>query len=148
MASSRRAVAEPLVLESAALLDLLLGSPEGDAVRSVLGGHLVHISDHATVEVAAALRRLAAWGRLSEPQLTRRVSLLTQAPFSCHPASELLGGAVGRTGLRLGDALSVELSHRLAAPLVTTDCRLATTWNRCWLVTVAPAPVSSNAQTW
>ncbi|MGA2873243.1 MAG: type II toxin-antitoxin system VapC family toxin [Candidatus Dormibacteria bacterium] len=142
MVSSGQVVAEPLVLETAALLDLLLGGPEGDAVRTALRGRDVHISDHVPVEVAVALQRLAAWGRLSQAQLARRVSLLAQMPCSHHAASELLGGAVARAGLRLGDALSVELSDRLAAPLVTTDSRLATAWNHCWLVAAAPTPGS------
>jgi predicted nucleic acid-binding protein len=139
-------VAEPLVLEPSALLDLLVGSPEGEAVRSVVGGYVIHISDHAPIDVAAALRRMAAWGRLSKPQLARRVALLTQAPFSRHPGSELLAGAVARGELRLGDALSIELSDRLAAPLVTTDSRLATAWHHCWLVTAVPAPAAPPTQ--
>lgn len=131
-----------LVLETSAFLDLVVGSDEGRAVRNALGRHVVHVSDHATVEVAMALRVLRRNALLSQAELASRIRLLAAAPFQSHPAQGLLAAAAGRSGLRLGDALGVELSDRLAAPLVTTDPRLATVWPRCWLIS-APAQASA-----
>lgn len=140
-------MAEQLVLETSALLDLMVRNAEGAAVAGVLRGQVVHVSDHAGVEVAAALCALAGGSWLPSDQLEERIRLLVSAPFTSHPARDLLAAASARTGLRLPDALCVELSWRLAAPLVTTDSRLATVWPNCWLVTVpsAPAPPAAGS---
>ncbi|MGC1185483.1 MAG: PIN domain-containing protein [Candidatus Dormiibacterota bacterium] len=128
-----------LVLETSALLDLVVGDAEGRAVREVLRNHQVHIVDHVAVAAARALQRLSEGGFLSTAELNLRVRLLATAPFTTHPASALLPAAARRTGLGIGDALSMELSDRLAAPLLTTDSRLASTWPRSWLV-ASPKP--------
>ena len=140
-------MAEALVLETSAFLDLVVGNEEGRAVCDALRSHLVHVSDHAGLAVAMALRAMTRRQLLSAAQLARGIQLLATAPFISHPALSLLPAAMSKSDLRLGDALCVELSDRLAAPLVTTDARLATVWPRCWLITVpiagprpAPAP--------
>ncbi|HUY57178.1 MAG TPA: type II toxin-antitoxin system VapC family toxin [Candidatus Micrarchaeaceae archaeon] len=135
-------MAEQLVLETAAFLDLLLGTGEGRAVQDALVGQRVHISDHQGVAVAAALRTLVRGKLLSAGASQEKIRLLLVAPFQAHPARELLAGAAVRTELRLGDALCVELSHQLGAPLVTTDSRLAAAWPRSWLVTAGRGPAS------
>jgi predicted nucleic acid-binding protein len=117
------------------MLDLIVGNEEGRAVRQALATRLVHVVDHASLEVAGALRVLAGGGSLPERELRLRIRLLSSAPFTNHPALELLPGALDRAGLRLGDALSVELSDRLGVPLMTTDGRLASIWPQSWLVT-------------
>lgn len=123
------------MIEAAALLDLLLGNPEGEAVGAALAGREVHLADPVGVVVAGALGRLAAEGTLSAGQLGSRIRLLESAPFTTHSALTLIGGAVQRGELSLGDALSVELSDQLDAPLLTTEVRLAAVWPRSWLVT-------------
>ncbi|HVC39358.1 MAG TPA: PIN domain-containing protein [Candidatus Dormibacteraeota bacterium] len=128
--------ADPVVIETSALLDLMLGNPEGAAVAEVLRGRAVHLADHSGWLVARALGILAEGRAISAADLARRYQLLADAPFLNHPATTLLPAALGRLGFRLGDALSVELSQRLGAPLITTDSRLAAIWPRCWLVAV------------
>ncbi|MGA7088847.1 MAG: VapC toxin family PIN domain ribonuclease [Candidatus Dormiibacterota bacterium] len=130
-------VAEILVLETSGFLDLILGTPEGQAVRDALVGRQVHVVDNEAVGIAIALRELRRIGSLSEVALTRKLGLVADAPFRAHSVRELLVASAARDDLRLGDALCVELSHRLAAPLVTTDSRLAAVWSHSWLVTAA-----------
>jgi len=128
-------VAEVLVLETAGFLDLMVGNAEGQAVGKALSGKAIHVSDHCAAAVAHAFLVMTTRGVLPRRQLRSSLSLLAVAPFISHPAATLLEGAWARNGLRLGDALCVELSERLGAPLVTTDSRLATAWPNCWLVT-------------
>ena len=136
--------AEAVVLETSALLDLMVGTAEGQIVGDALKGKAVHISDHCSVAVAQALLVMAERGIVPRSQLRGRIRLLAAAPFTPHQAATFLEAAWARTGLRLGDALCVELSQRLEAPLLTTDSRLATVWPGCWLITAAeerlPAP--------
>ncbi|MGH7643523.1 MAG: type II toxin-antitoxin system VapC family toxin [Candidatus Dormibacteria bacterium] len=125
---------EALVLETSAWLDLFVGNDEGAAVREVIRGHRVHVSDHAAVEVAAALRTLSKRGLVPREQLVPQIRLLATAPFTVHQAFGLLAGAAKRR-LSLGDALCVELSARLGMALVTTNSGLATVWPDCRLAT-------------
>lgn len=127
--------AEVLVLETSAFLDLIVGNAEGRMVGGALQGKAVHVSDHCGVAVAQALLVMAHGGMVSRSQLRRCIHLLAAAPFTTHPAASLLEAAGARDSLRLGDALCMELSQRLRAPLLTTDARLATAWPNCWLVT-------------
>jgi predicted nucleic acid-binding protein len=133
-----------VVLETSAFLDLIVGTAEGKIVGDALKGKAVHISDHCAIAVAQALLVMASRGMVSRSQLRRKIRLLAAAPFTPHQAATLLEAAWARSGLRLGDALCVELSQRLQAPLLTTDSRLATVWPGCWLITAAeervPAP--------
>jgi predicted nucleic acid-binding protein len=139
----RGPTAEALVLETSAFLDLILGNAEGRIVADALKGNAVHISDHCGVAVAQGLLVMERRGILSRSQLRRSIRHVAAAPFTLHPAASLLEAAWARTGLRLGDALCVELSQRLRAPLLTTDSRLATVWPDCWLITAPPQPLGA-----
>ncbi|HUY25319.1 MAG TPA: PIN domain-containing protein [Candidatus Saccharimonadales bacterium] len=123
-------------METSAFLDLMVGTAEGQIVGDALRGKAVHVSDHCAVAVAQGLLVMVGRGIVSRSQLRRKIRLLAAAPFAPHPAATLLEAAWARTSLRLGDALCVELSQRLRAPLLTTDSRLATVWPDCLLVTV------------
>jgi predicted nucleic acid-binding protein len=131
-------VAEVLVLETAGFLDLMLGTGEGQAVRNALVDRQIHVVDHEGTGVAIALRELRRIGSLSESEFRHKLRLVAEAPFRAHPARDLLVASASRADLRLDDALCVELSHRLSAPLVTTDSRLAAMWSHTWLVTASP----------
>ncbi|MGC1908604.1 MAG: VapC toxin family PIN domain ribonuclease [Candidatus Dormiibacterota bacterium] len=130
-------MAEVLVLETAGFLDLILGTQEGQAVRDALVDHQIHVVDHEGLGVAVALRELRRTRSLSESDFRHKLRLVAGAPFHAHPAQDLLVASAARGDLRLDDALCVELSHRLSAPLVTTDSRLAAVWSHSWLVTGA-----------
>lgn len=131
-------MAEAVVLETAALLDLLAGTAEGEVVRDTLRGRQVHVTDYEEVGVGIALRAMRECGLLSGIELDRKIRQLAEAPFSTHRARELLVAAAARSELLLGDALCVQLSYQLAAPLLTTDSRLAAAWPGSWLVTAPP----------
>jgi predicted nucleic acid-binding protein len=130
---------EVVVLDKSAFLDLLLGTPEGKVVRDTLFGRKVHTTDHAEVGVASALRVMGQSGVLAQRDAERMIGRIVEAPFTTHLTRELLVSAVARRDLRLGDALCVEVSHRLTAPLVTTDSRLAGVWPQSWLITAVSA---------
>jgi predicted nucleic acid-binding protein len=136
-------VADALVLETAGFLDLMVGNAEGQAVGTALRRKSIHVSDHCATAVAQGLLVMTNRGLLSRRQLRSSMRLLAAAPLISHPAASLLEGAWARNGLRLGDALCVELSERLGAPLVTTDSRLATAWPNCWLITAPEESVGA-----
>jgi predicted nucleic acid-binding protein len=113
-----------VVLDASALVDLLLGNPNGEAVRSRLSGHQLHAPAHLDAEVLSALGRLNRAGLLSENEVELILSQIPQAVIRRHPVRDLLQGAWNRRHqLRLADALYVELAAGLGT-LVTTDRRL------------------------
>ncbi|GAB3747541.1 type II toxin-antitoxin system CcdA family antitoxin [Microlunatus parietis] len=71
---------------------------------------------------------------VSDPTASgQAIRALTEAPVDRHPLGGLLAGAwTRRRGLRILDALYVELAERLDCDLVTTDQRLsrADSWIR------------------
>ncbi len=123
------------MLDAGALLELLLGTPQGRAVGEALRGHPLHAPDQVGAASVAALELLAGAGELGPAELERRLGLLAEAPIEWHPVAALLGEEARASGLLLRDRLCVELSRRLGAPLVTTDSGLATAWRNSWLVT-------------
>lgn len=113
-------------VDASALVDLLLGGTLGAAVADRLDGSVLHSPAHADAEVLSALGRLHRAGRLPASAVAARLEAMVAAPIARHPVADLLAGAwTRRDRLRLADALSVELAHRLGTPLVTTDAALA-----------------------
>lgn len=116
-----------MVIDASAVVDLLVGSPVADAVRTRLAGSPLHAPAHFDAEVLSALGRLHRAGLLTADQSAARVERLAAAPVQRHLLAPLLAGAfVRRQNLRLVDALYVELAERLEGTLVTTDRKLAT----------------------
>ncbi|MGH2704612.1 MAG: type II toxin-antitoxin system VapC family toxin [Actinomycetota bacterium] len=119
-------MAERLILDASAMVDLLVGSDLAKAVVRRLRGHELHAPAHFDAEVLSALGRLHRGGHLSARQATARIGRLAAAPIERHLLSLLLAGAWARRhNLRLVDALYVELAQRLDAPIVTTDSGMA-----------------------
>ncbi len=115
-----------LVVDAAALVDLLLGTELGDSVATRLRGASLHAPAHVDAEILSALGRLHRAGAVPARVVTQRLHAAATAPIERHPLAELLQGAWGRRGrIRLADALYVELAERLEAPLITTDVALA-----------------------
>lgn len=120
-------MAERLVIDASAMVDLLVGSTVATSVRNRLRGHELHVPAHFDAEVLSALGRLHRSGHLTVRQVTTRIRRVADAPIQRHSLPPLLTGAWGlRPNLRLADALYVELADRIEAPIVTTDGRLAT----------------------
>ena len=115
------------VVDASALVDLLVGTDQGQAVGSHLSGFTVlHAPAHVDAEVLSALGRLHRAGAVTARQVSDRLGALAAAPMARHELAPLLAGAWRRRHqLRLVDALYVELADLLGARLVTTDGRLA-----------------------
>ncbi len=114
-----------VVLDASAMVDLLLGNPEGAAVRDRLAGHSLHSPGHLDAEVLSALERLSRAGDLDDDTVTRLLGRVVDAPIERHPVHGLVAGAWARRHqLRLADALYVELAAVRGSALVSTDRRL------------------------
>jgi predicted nucleic acid-binding protein len=120
------AVAEGLVVDASAIVELLLATPVGVAVSQRIQRRGLHAPAHIDAEALSALGRLQRSGQLREREVTSRLKLLSEAPIERHLMSELILGAWRRRkNLRLVDALYVELASQLGLRLLTTDARLA-----------------------
>lgn len=119
-----------LVLDAAAVVDLLLRSDRGEQVRASLAGH--HTEELFTVahldsEVFSALARLHRAGQLDADEVSTLLGRLTSLAANRLPISgPLLSSAWSlRDNIAARDALYVAAAHALDARLVTTDDRLA-----------------------
>lgn len=119
-------MAERVVVDASAMVDLLVGSLPAASVRERLHGRELHVPAHFDAEVLSALGRLHRAGRLSARQAAVRIRRVAEAPMERHPLAPLLAEAWKlRHNLRLLDAIYVVLARRLEAPVVTTDAGLA-----------------------
>ncbi len=121
------AAPEALVIDASAMVEALLGTDLGVAVRTRMRGHRLHAPAHFDAEVLSALGRLHRAGDVSHTIVTAALSELATAPIQRHPLASLLTGArARRENQRLVDALYSELAAALdSIPLLTTDARLA-----------------------
>ena len=114
-----------VVVDTSALVDLLLANDLGQAVGKRLAGTGLHAPAHVAAEVLSALGRLHRAGDLGADIVEMKLNALAAAPITRHGVDDLLLGAWARRHrLRLADALYVELAAQLDCPLVTTDRRL------------------------
>jgi predicted nucleic acid-binding protein len=128
-------LAEALVLDASAMVDLLVGSSLAKTIEARLEGSDLHVPSHFDAEVLSALGRLHRAGQLTARQVADRVELVASSPIGRHLLSPLLMGAWRRReNLRLVDALYVELASQLNAPIITTDRGLAAASRRAHLI--------------
>lgn len=119
-------MANRVVVDASAMVDLLTGSPVSQAVRDRLHAHELHVPAHFDAEVLSALGRLQRGGHLSPSQVGERIDRLATAPIDRHALPPLLAGAWRlRQNLRLMDALYVELARQLEVAIATTDTGMA-----------------------
>lgn len=118
-----------IVLDSSALVDLLLGAePNASWVSEQVEGarwdlHAPHVVD---IEVTGVVRRLVLAGDLGPRQGGEVVSTLAGLALTRYPHLQLLGRMWELRGsVSAPDAAFVALAEALDAPLVTTDRRLA-----------------------
>ncbi|ORB13219.1 type II toxin-antitoxin system VapC family toxin [Mycobacterium noviomagense] len=115
-----------MVLDASAMVDLLTGQSNANAIRDFLRHKAVHVPAHFDAEVLSALGRLCRAGHLHADEVSELLKALRRAPFTRHQLHDLIEGAWARRDThRLVDGLYVELAERLRASLVTTDQRLA-----------------------
>ncbi len=129
-------MAEAVVVDASAMVDVLAGTALASAVGAGFRGRTLHAPAHFDAEILSALGRLHRGGRLTERQVATRLGRLAAAPVHRHPLAPLLAGAWRRRhNLRLVDAFYVELAEALQAiPLVTTDRGLAAAAPNCQLI--------------
>jgi predicted nucleic acid-binding protein len=112
-----------IVLDASAFIEATLGSPE---VADRLAGEDIHAPHLIDLEVAGALRRLVAEGRVDAGQAETGLAALGQAQIHRHPHTPLLPSIWAmRNTVTPYDAAYVVLAAALGAPLVTTDHKLA-----------------------
>lgn len=118
--------ADVLVLDAAALLDLVCRAGESDWIADRLRGMEVVVPGHVLGEVLSAVGRRCRSGDLSEGDALTALQRAARMPMTGVPVADLLTGAWARHGhISLRDALYVELADRLGTHVVTTDRRLA-----------------------
>ena len=131
-----RVMADRLIVDASAMVDLLVGSPQAASIGARLRGHDLHAPAHFDAEVFSALGRLERAGSLTARQVKARIERLEEAPISRHLLAPLLSGAWKRRhNLRLVDALYVELASQLGSTIITTDAGLATASSATELIT-------------
>jgi predicted nucleic acid-binding protein len=119
-------MADRVIVDASAMVDLLTGTPVSEAVRDRLRAHELHAPAHFDAEVLSALGRLHRGGYLSPSQVEERIDRLATAPIDRHALPPLLAGAWGlRQNLRLVDALYIELARQLELAIATTDTGMA-----------------------
>lgn len=116
-----------IVLDAAAVVDVLLGQAHTDWVLDQLQGQEVYAPAHQPAEVLSAVARLQRAGHLSSTQVTDAEAdaaaleqhLVAPTPAHLRRALEL------QERVRVLDGLYVALAEELECPVVTTDSRLA-----------------------
>lgn len=119
-------MADRVVVDASAMVDLLLGSERSELIRASLDRRSLVAPAHFDVEVMSAIGRLQRSSDLTEDGARIRVERLATSPIERVPVAHLLLGAwARRDNTRLADALYIELADELDTVVVTTDLRLA-----------------------
>lgn len=115
-------MAEGLVVDASAMVDVLVGSSAAEGVIDTLRVPELHAPAHFDAEILSALGRLQRAGHLSARQVASRLARLADSPIQRHPLAPLLAGAWSRrNNLRLVDGLYVELASQLGTQVASTD---------------------------
>lgn len=113
---------EHVVIDAAALLDLMVATDLGHVLDLRLKGCLLHAPSHIDAEALNGLARLERAGILTAYRALDLVESMAGAPIERHPLAPLLEGAWRyRHEASMSDALSIELARSLGLTLVTTN---------------------------
>lgn len=128
------------MLDASATVDLFLRLPGSDDVIEILRQARAFAAPaHLDADVASALARLHRRGEISGEVADEAVEELASAPVVRVPLAGLVAAAWDlRRAVAMADAFYVALAARFAAPLVTTDPRLAAVCSAQALCPVAP----------
>jgi predicted nucleic acid-binding protein len=115
-----------VLLDAAAIVDLLLRNDLGRTVRTHIEGRVLWSVVHLDAEVFSALARLRRDGRLDTDDVQTRLELLASLPLERLPITgSLLSQAWAlRDNIAARAALYVAAARPLGVPLLTTDRRL------------------------
>ena len=115
-----------IVLDASAAVELLLATPQGAAVARRLRGETVHAPGHLDVEVVGAIRRAVLRRLIGEHEGLVAVAAFHDLPIRRWVIKPLLQRAYQLRGTHaVADGVYIALAEGLAAPLVTSDRRLA-----------------------
>jgi predicted nucleic acid-binding protein len=117
-----------LVVDASALVEALLATERAPRVIAAMAAPDVelHVPALCDVEVASALRRGLAAGRLDETRALTALEDLADLPLTRHGPPLLLGRILAlRHNLSAYDATYAALAERLDASLLTADRGLA-----------------------
>lgn len=124
-----------VVVHVSAVVELLLGTDQGNSVHGRLRGTRPHAPAQIDAEVLSCLARLSGSPGLPAAVADQAVARLAVMPLVRHETADLLPAAwAQRAALGPADMLYVALADRLHAPLVTTDPRLADTYPRAEVI--------------
>lgn len=125
-----------LVVDASVVVEVLRGSPRGDAVAGAMRGATLAAPAHVDVEVLSALGRLVRASEVAPPAVTRALEHLGRLPVERVPLAPLLQRAWAlRDNIALRDGPYVACAETMGATLLTLDERLART---------APVPVETH----
>lgn len=116
-----------IVIDSSALVAVLVGAPDAGQLLARFGGEELHAPVLIDYEVISAARRMAYDQRLSEERTLDLLADLDDAPIVRWPPSDALRRRAYdlRHAISACDASYVALAEALECPLVTRDARLA-----------------------
>jgi predicted nucleic acid-binding protein len=116
----------PVVIDSSALVELVIRSERASAVAQAVGATDMVAPDVVNPEVLAALRRLERTGELTSRRAVQALDDLMDAPVRRFSTLPLLAEAwTLRANVTAADALYVVLARVLRCPLVTADRKLS-----------------------
>jgi predicted nucleic acid-binding protein len=116
----------PVVIDSSALVELVIKSERASAVAQAVGATDMVAPDVVNPEVLAALRRLERTGELTTQRAVQALDDLMDAPVRRFSTLPLLAEAwTLRANVTAADALYVVLARLLGCPLVTADRKLS-----------------------
>jgi predicted nucleic acid-binding protein len=115
-----------VVVDAAAMVEIVQSSPTGRAVASRLVGEAVAAPDVIDVEVASAIRRQQRAGRMDEDEVSRALDLLLDWPADRIPSRLLVRGTRRWwPNVTAYDALYLAVAVARQARVLTCDGRLA-----------------------
>jgi predicted nucleic acid-binding protein len=113
-----------IVVDASVLVEALTEDPR--ALRARLSLDELHTSQHVDVEVASAVRRLEAAGKVTAVRAAGAIAAVVQLEVRQHRAAPLLDRIWQlRHNVTPYDATYVALAEHLGCRLVTKDARLA-----------------------
>ena len=116
---------EEIIIDASVIVDLLAETSLAEAAHAALDDRRLFAPAHIDAEVLSALGRMQRAGLLPAARATEAVHLCAAMPVERTPLPGLLAGAWNRwSGLRLSDALYVELAESTGRRLVTSDRKL------------------------
>jgi predicted nucleic acid-binding protein len=116
----------PIVVDSSALVEVLIQRERADAVRQVVGDTEMVAPDVINPEILSALRRLERIGELPTGRARKALDDLVSVPLRRFPTLPLLPAVWElRAGITSYDACYVALAQALGCTLVTADLKLS-----------------------